>query len=378
MNQGMRSKSVVLGIALGLWGAALPAAAQSCSADGPYVERAQSGGWIASVVAQDCAVSRQAVQGGKITVPGVEGVPAFDVALRPVPAPAASIAPLKRSAPLFVVADTHGEYAILVALLRAQGIVDAQLRWKFGHGQLVVTGDMLDRGAHQIEILWLFYKLEAEAAKAGGRVHILLGNHETMVLRGDLRYLHPRYVATARALGVPTYSAALGPNTVLGAWLRSRPAMLKLGELLLLHGGVSPALAASPMPLDRINALVRRQLDRPSSVKFAEGSDEALAMGSLGPLWYRGYFALDDKPAEASADDVARARARFGVAHILIGHTIVDQVEPLYGGGVIAVQVYPHRTEVTNAPILEGALRVAGKWYRATAQGERVLLGLSY
>mgnify|MGYP000243614500 CR=1 FL=1 len=33
-----------------------------------------------------------------------------------------------------------------------------------------------------------FYKLEEEAAKAGGHVSFMLGNHEPMVLANDLRY----------------------------------------------------------------------------------------------------------------------------------------------------------------------------------------------
>ncbi len=44
----------------------------------------------------------------------------------------------------------------------------------------------------------------------------------------------------------------------------------------------------------------------------------------------------------------------------------------LYDGKVIAVQVYPHRDEASGEPSLEGALRLKGLWYRATAQGERI------
>jgi hypothetical protein len=55
------------------------------------------------------------------------------------------------------------------------------------------------------------------------------------------------------------------------------------------------------------------------------------------------------------------------VRHVLVGHTIVEQVTPLYGDKVIAVQVYPHREEKTGAPILEGALRENGLWFRVTA-----------
>ena len=64
-----------------------------------------------------------------------------------------------------------------------------------------MLGDVFDRGPNHLEILWLLYQLEAEAARAGGGVHLVLGNHEAMVLNGDLRYLNAKYADTARVLG---------------------------------------------------------------------------------------------------------------------------------------------------------------------------------
>lgn len=341
-------------------------------ADGPYVDGRKAGEWRSLMVTDDGSITETKVANGEIRVPGVGNFPTFDVHLREAPAIAASIEPLAADVPLFVLADTHGEYPILIALLKAQGIVNDKLAWSFGTGHLVVTGDMLDRGPHHLEILWLFYKLEGEAVKAGGSVHVLIGNHEEMVVRGDQRYLNPRYPEIARRLGVPAYSKLLGADTVLGGWLRSRPAVLKLGDLLLLHGGISPDIIASSLSLDAINTIMRRYLDIPHTHKPVEGSDDALVMGSKGPLWYRGYFPSKDKPPAASDADVADALKQFDVSRILVGHTIVKSVRPLYGGKVIAVQVYPRLDEINAAPILEGALRLEGAWYRATAQGERV------
>lgn len=133
---------------------------------------------------EDGDVSRIDVGAGVVTVSAVGSAPSFAVALRPPPQAAASIEPLASGTPLLVLADTHGEYAIVVDFLKAQGVIDERLRWAFGNGHLAVAGDMLDRGAHQIEILWLLYKLEAEASAAGGRLHVLIGNHEALVLRG--------------------------------------------------------------------------------------------------------------------------------------------------------------------------------------------------
>src|SRR5688572_22136123 len=84
-------------------------------------------------------------------------------------------------------ADVHGAYPELVSVLREAGVVDEALRWQAGETHLVSTGDLVDRGADSRKVLDLLMRLEGEASKAGGAVHVLLGNHEVMNLVGDLR-----------------------------------------------------------------------------------------------------------------------------------------------------------------------------------------------
>lgn len=345
----------------------------TAAGDGPYVF-ANGPRLIAKRIGSNARPVLETVEArGKLRIAPVGDVPAFQVRLRPpVASPAPGIVPLDPAAQLLVLADTHGEYEIVHAFLRRQGVIDAKMKWAFGTGQLVVTGDMFDRGAHQLEILWLFYKLEAEAKKAGGALHILLGNHEAMVLRGDLRYLHPRYPEAATILGAPDYAALFAAESVLGDWLRSRPAVLKLGDLLLLHGGISPAVVDAKLGVADLNDGIRTALGVPASATGTLDARTQLVAGSSGPQWYRGYFGKGD--AQTPAIQIDRALAAFGVSRILVGHTVVDTVTPLYGGKVIAVQVYPHRDEVTGAPVLEGALREHGRWYRVGADGTREAL----
>ena len=52
----------------------------------------------------------------------------------------------------------------------------------------VKVGDQLDRGGNEVEILFLLERLANQAARAGGALHVLNGNHEFMNIAGDLRY----------------------------------------------------------------------------------------------------------------------------------------------------------------------------------------------
>lgn len=350
----------------------------SAAGDGPYLLPGPGQAWRARSVSDTLTLIELPIRhNGRVTIQGVGDIPAFEVPLRPrVATPSPDTMPLDPGTRLLVMADTHGEYEIVVEFLRRQGVIDQDLAWTFGDGQLVVTGDIFDRGAYQLEILWLLYKLEGEARAARGAVHVLIGNHDNIVLRNDLRYLHPRYHEVARILAVTTYPDLFAPETLLGNWLRSRPAVLKLGNLLFVHGGISSQVVDRGLSIHDLNAGVLRSLDTPVARRGELDEDSALISGRFGPLWFRGYFpqeAEPDRPYMPRAE-VERSLAFYGVSLILVGHTAMDQVTPLYDGRVIAVQVYPHQDEATGRPVLEGALRDQGRWFRVNAQGERFLL----
>jgi hypothetical protein len=347
----------------------------SAASDGPYVSHKAADAWEAVSVEGIAGSETKRVvplaRGGSITVNAVGAVPAFAVKLRGPASPKPDEVQVAAKAPLFVVADTHGEYEILVSMLQKHAVLGKKLEWKFGRGHLVVLGDVFDRGPNHTEILWLLYQLEAEAARAGGGVHLALGNHEAMVMQGDLRYLNPKYPKSAQVLGVASYSELFGPKTVLGQWLRTLPAVLKVNDLLCLHAGISRALVDSRMSLAEINAGVRAALD-PASNERRPARDELL-MGSFGPLWYRGYFAEQTNFATATTDDVDQTLKAFGVRRILVGHTIVPTITSLYDGKVIAVQVYPRR-EDSGQVNFESLVVKGGEFWRAKLDGTRVPL----
>ncbi len=346
----------------------LSAAALAAPVDGPYVIRNAAGALEAwSVDTTDGAVRKSGplAPGDTLSIAAVGSLPAFDVTLRAPAKPAADSIKLPDKSPLFVIADTHGEFAILVQMLQRHRVVDARLRWSYGRGHLVILGDVFDRGPNHTEILWLLYQLEAEAAKAGGGVHLLLGNHETMVMMGDLRYLNPRYVDSARVLSVE-YSRLFDARSVLGQWLRSRPAVLRINRQLFLHAGISRALVERKLTLADINGTIRQTLEG----SLAEGEREraSFLMTTDGPLWYRGFFAEQRDFTTATSADVDRALKHFGVDRIFVGHTIVPTVTPLYDGRVIALNVYPKRE---GESVSFEALRVrGGAIQRATFDGD--------
>ena len=341
--------------------------------DGPYLTRTVDNAWTARWVSGDDAspeVREERVPAsGEVTVAAVGALPAFKVKLRPAAKNAPSEVKLSATAPLFVMADTHGELQIAVELLTRQKIIDSKLKWAFGKGHLAVLGDVFDRGPNHTEILWLLYKLEDEAKRAGGAVHVMLGNHESMALGGDERYLNPKYLEVRDALQAPNYAALWGAETLLGQWLRTKSAVMKIGDYLCLHGGLSREVVERSLSLAAMDDSVRSSL--------GDRQPDGFVMSPNGPLWYRGYFpeaARGSGSALATTEDVEKILAFYKARAIFVGHTIVPTVTSLYDGRVIAVQVYPHKEHPssgsTNEVAVMEALRVdGGKFFRARIDG---------
>jgi len=96
------------------------------------------------------------------------------------------------------IADIHGAYDAMVKTLQNVEILGDDLGWTGERAHLVIVGDILDRGPKSRAAMDLLMRLEGEADAAGGRVHVLIGNHESMILTGDMRYVSaPEYEAFA-------------------------------------------------------------------------------------------------------------------------------------------------------------------------------------
>ncbi len=223
----------------------------------------------------------------------------------PAEAPAASSTTSGDALHIVAIGDLHGDLERSLAVLRLAGLVDEEGRWSGGTTTLVQTGDLLDRGDQGVETVDLMQRLQLEAAEAGGTVHALLGNHETMNLLGDLRYVTPGDFEGYG--GVEARARELGPEGEDGRWLRERPSVVKVGRTVFAHGGVTPAMAE--LGLERLNAWV---------LEAVAGTAGPEVLGEAGPLWFRGYL-QGDVPEVCPA--LAEALLALGAERMVVGHT---------------------------------------------------------
>jgi hypothetical protein len=262
-------------------------------------------------------------------------------------------------------ADVHGAYAALVDLLQTTGVVGPELRWTGGSTHLVSLGDLLDRGAGARRVLDLVMRLQREAEAAGGRFHVVLGNHEVMNLLGDLRYVSPlEYadfaaeepaatraaafaafsaasrgdVAATRASFDRTYPpgyfarrAAFGASGRYGAWLASLPAIVVINGTAYVHGGLPPIVGAAALEL---NAKVHEDL-----TGYLELRERLVAQGLLSEI---------AQPNDVEAARAAVATATPGAAKQLAAFVAFADAPELGGEGPLW-----YRGSVLCKPLLE-------------------------
>jgi hypothetical protein len=282
-----------------------------------------------------------------------------------VSAPAFSASPPQR---IIAVGDLHGDFDAWQTIARAAGLIDGRGHWAGGKTTLVQMGDITDRWADSLKIIRSLQQLQKEAPRSGGKVYVILGNHEAMNLLGDNRYTTPgEYAAFVDAqsaarrdrvyeanraqaeafyktqvppltpeqvrakwmaehpLGWVEHRLAWQPSGELGQWATRNPAILKIGGTLFAHGGISAEYARQP--LDAVNKRVA------AAMAAADDSPASVLSDPLGPLWYRGLVMTDTEAQAARAAAKPRAPpltaeqelgavlAAYGAQRLVVAHT---------------------------------------------------------
>jgi hypothetical protein len=233
---------------------------------------------------------------------------------------------------IVAISDVHGQYSKYIEILKANGVIDKSLNWNFGKGHLVFLGDAFDRGDRVTELLWHLFTLEKQAEKAGGMVHVMLGNHEDMVFSGDLRYMNPKYKKVEVATNT-SYPLLYSENAVLGRWLRNKPVMVTVNNILFVHAGISIDMVRMKLPVKQVNKLFAQQIIGKYIAPDKLDEEVTLLAGNNGPLWYRGYF--DDSTFnESKIDSILMF---YDKLHIVVGHTTFKNMNALFNKKVIGI-----------------------------------------
>jgi hypothetical protein len=204
---------------------------------------------------------------------------------------------------LVAIGDIHGDLPAAIKALKLAGVIDQsipnnlkdinKIKWTGEKTVVVQLGDQIDRvrpgklvndlcpandselvadEGSDLKIICLFEKLHAEAAKVGGALFSIFGNHELMNVDGDFRYVSPKEFkefgnffkespTLSQAQKVPygyiTRKEVFKPGGTLAKKLaHSRYSIIQVGSWLFVHGGIT-AQMASEYTIDDVNRHIK-------------------------------------------------------------------------------------------------------------------------
>jgi hypothetical protein len=267
------------------------------------------------------------------------------------------------------VGDVHGDVEAARRALTLAGALDASGHWGGGDLTVVQTGDLLDRGPREREVVDLFLALKAEAPKHGGRLILLNGNHEIMNVQGDFRYItgqgfsafadvprSPAVEARLDAMKVPERArgrvGAFLPGGHYARQFADHPVAVVVHGTAFAHGGVMPAHAAELPAIHRdLSAWMR-----------GEGPPPSILVNGESPWWSRAY-------SRAAGPDCAAlgvALKALGARRMVVGHTpqlggvtsacegrvwrVDTGMSAHYGGPTQVLEIQGEKVRVLSAP----------------------------
>lgn len=278
------------------------------------------------------------------------------------------------------VGDIHGSFHSFMALLKANKIIDNSSNWNWGKGHLVITGDVFDKGPNVTQSLWLIKKLEMQATDQGGKVHLLLGNHDIYKLNGNSDFTDAKYNAISSKLLV-SYDKLFGSDTYLGKWLRTKSVVVKINKNLFVHGGISKTIIDNKLSQTAINKYFNIWINSAHLFKYEIKTRDTISLlaSYLGPLEYRGYFNKNffnaGQSSSISDQLIGKILTSFTANHIIVGHTIVKRIKGLFDNKIVAINVEFPKNDILKKDsdcqmlIIEGA-----NYYISGLDGEKILL----
>jgi hypothetical protein len=283
------------------------------------------------------------------------------------------------------ISDPHGAYEALLKTLQNAAVIDDNGQWAGGKTHLVITGDLLDRGADSRKVMDLVMALESQAPESGGMVHLTLGNHEVMNLVGDLRYVAAgEYAAFAddespaererwfeifragragedeaalraefadsRPAGFYAHRRALRSDGHYGSWLLSRPVMVLINDTVYVHGGLPPLVA--DYDLRGLNAELQSQV-----AEYVRQAEVLYDAGLLDPAV--NFYGHPDAAEAIAANAMPGSAAHTAAAGVieLSGASIHGSQSPLWYRGTVGCSTLLEDDTLTAALHALGATR---------------------
>ena len=231
---------------------------------------------------------------------------------------------------IVIIGDIHGDIRRFKDILIDAKIINKNIEWIAEPKNTIVVqmGDQVDsinrdrtleewEVLPDIEMIYFTNLLNKIALSKGGRVISLIGNHELMNTIGNYSYVSDKSLKDNYKR-----QELFKPGGTLSAILSQRPLVVKIGQLLFCHAGLTlehlNILSKYNKDVSYINTIWKNFIKNNAILIEDKEIFEDIILDGDGILWTRD---LDEK------GDLIKMLEKLGCVYMFVGHSVVEQVK---------------------------------------------------
>ena len=232
-----------------------------------------------------------------------------------------AVVELSTTEDILALGDVHGDYERLVRLLAAAGVIapaparPADVQWTAGKAVLVCTGDLIDKGNQNLDVIAAFQAMQAGATQAGGRVIVTMGNHEAMFLAYGARDRHAdTFLDELHSRKIEPEQVVAGRDALgVGRLLNAMPIAVQVNDWFFAHAG-NPG----PRTMAELRDGLQREIDAKGYTADLVLDPHSVLEARLTPTpWWE----HEGESPDASQVRLRKVLSQLGARHMVIGHT---------------------------------------------------------
>jgi hypothetical protein len=312
---------------------------------------------------------------------------------------------LQENQRLVCLGDIHGDFKALQDFLEISGVVSSSNtnEWIGNNTILVQCGDVLDRGSQELACFQLLAQLSHQAEQQGGKVILLLGNHEAMNAMGLFQYAttdleYEQVVGTVvddelqsdkwrlQYVGnQPARWASYEPKGLLAnSLMANMKVAVQVGKTICVHAGLTKehlqnyggiagmnqqahdwfvAMGGVNGTIPNVTYNHQGAYDTPGQPWFEAEARQTYyinssppflggGIGATAPLWMRDYSSPNDQPpknpeAQAMMDACLN---ELNCDRMVMGHTVQRQINCALNGKAWRVDTGVSRGVIAGTP----------------------------
>ena len=231
---------------------------------------------------------------------------------------------------IVIIGDIHGDIRRFKDILIDAKIINKNIEWTAEPKNTIVVqmGDQVDsinrdktleewEVLPDIEMIYFTNLLNKIALSKGGRVISLIGNHELMNTIGNYSYVSDKSLKDNYKR-----QELFKPGGTLSAILSQRPLVVKIGQLLFCHAGLTlehlNILSKYNKDVSYINTIWKNFIKTNAILIEDKEIFENIILDADGILWTRD---LDEK------GNLIKMLKKLGCVYMFVGHSVVEQVK---------------------------------------------------